>query len=116
MKKNNELSHLEPAELMLMWNRYCDAHGKEGDCILLNEDRTYVEAFGSEEQAMKEILNSTDPEFKRNEGFLVPVYDNERYVGMRYVPFDRIGEYIDLVLCKCLISNGGHSFIKTNGR
>ena len=90
---------LEPVKLMLQWNHYCDAHDMEGDCILLNEDRTYVEAFDNEQQAMKEILNSNSPEFKRDDdGFLVPVYKDRYYAGMRYVPFDKIGEYIDLRL------------------
>jgi len=72
---------------MLRWNHYCDTHDREGDCILLNEDRTYVEAFENEDRAMKEIVNSGSPEFKRNDGFLVPVWSNEgRYDGMRYVP------------------------------
>ena len=43
-----------PLELMLAWNHYCDAHGREADCILLNEERTYTEAFDDEKQAMKE--------------------------------------------------------------
>ena len=64
-----ELKRLSPLELMLAWNRYCDAHNREGDCILLNEDRTYVEAFADEKEAMKEILNSHCPVLKRNEGF-----------------------------------------------
>ncbi len=83
----NDLNHSSPLELMLRWNHYCDTHDREGDCILLNEDRTYVEAFENEDRAMKEIVNSGSPEFKRNDGFLVPVWSNEgRYDGMRYVP------------------------------
>lgn len=80
---------------MLRWNRYCDAHQREGDCILLNEDRTYVEAFANDGEAMQEILNSQSPEFKRNEGFLVPVYEGERYKGMLFIPEDDIGKFID---------------------
>lgn len=83
----NELNQTSALDLMLRWNHYCDKHNREGDCILLNEDRTYTEAFENEEQAMNEIVNSGSPEFKRNEGFLVPVWSDEgRYVGMRYVP------------------------------
>ena len=83
----NDLNQTSPLELMLRWNHYCDTHDREGDCILLNEDRTYVEAFENEDRAMKEIVNSGSPEFKRNDGFLVPVWSNEgRYDGMRYVP------------------------------
>lgn len=92
-------------DLMLRWNHYCDTHDREGDCILLNEDRTYTEAFENEEQAMKEIVNSQDPRFKRNDGFLIPVWSiGGRYEGMRYVPFDKISEWIDLTLLeeKCL--------------
>ena len=98
MEKNKELGLLAPLELMLQWNHHCDANGRDADCILLNEDRTYVEAFDNEAQAMKEILNSQSLEFKRNDGFLVPVYKDRYYAGMRYVPFDKIGEYIDLRL------------------
>ena len=86
-----ELKQLSPSEVMLRWNHYCDTYNREGDCILLNEDRTYVEAFENEDQAMKKIVNSQDPGFKRNEGFLVPVWSDEgRYVGMRYVPESEI--------------------------
>ena len=85
--KTNDLNQTSALELMLRWNHYCDTHYREGDCILLNEDRTYVEAFENEEQAMREIVNSQDPGFKRNEGFLVPVWSDEgRFDGMRYVP------------------------------
>ena len=88
-----------PLELMLAWNHYCDAHGREADCILLNEERTYTEAFDDEKQAMKEIVNSTEIEFQRDDdGFLVPLYENKLYAGMRYVPFQRIGEHIELSL------------------
>ena len=91
-----ELKRLSPLELMLAWNRYCDAHNREGDCILLNEDRTYVEAFTNEQEAMNEILNSDSPEFKRNEGYLIPLYDERGYDrGMKWVPEDEIWEYID---------------------
>ena len=86
-------------DLMLRWNHYCDTHDREGDCILLNEDRTYVEAFANEETAMKEIVNSQDPLFGWNEGYLVPVWSVEgKYVGMRYVPYGEIGKHIDLSL------------------
>ena len=96
MKKNEQMRLLEPVELMLQWNRYCDAHDMEGDCILLNEDRTYVEAFDNEQQAMKEILNSQSPEFMRNEGFLVNVWnDDGTYKGMMYVPEPEIWNFID---------------------
>ena len=83
----NDLNQTSPLELMLRWNHYCDTHNREGDCILVNEDRTYIEAFENEDHAMREIVNSGSPEFKRNEGFLVPVWSDEgRFVGMRYVP------------------------------
>lgn len=92
-----ELKQLSPLEVMLRWNQYCDTHNREGDCILLNEDRTYVEAFDNEDQAMKEIINSGSQEFQRNEGFLVPIWSVEgRYAGMRYVPESEIGEHLDL--------------------
>lgn len=94
-----ELKQLSPLELMLRWNHYCDTHNREGDCILLNEDRTYVEAFNNEQQAMREIINSREPEFKRNEGFLVPLWSVEGcYAGMRYVPEGEIKKHIDLSL------------------
>ena len=99
MQNNEEFGRKNALDLMLRWNRYCDAHGREGDCILLNEERTYTEAFDDEQQAMAEIVNSNEPEFKRDDdGFLVPLYENKLYAGMRYVPFDMIGEYIDLRL------------------
>lgn len=92
-----ELKQLSPLDLMMRWNHYCDTHGREGDCILLNEDRTYVEAFTNEKQAMKEIVNSQDPLFRRNEGYLVPLWSEEgKYAGMRYVPECEIGDHIDL--------------------
>lgn len=100
MKKNENLRFLEPLELMLKWNQFCDASGREGDCILLSEPRTFVEAFANEEEAMKEILNSQSPEFRRDEGFLIPVYDGERYEGMRWVSEQDIGDYIDMELVK----------------
>ena len=97
MKNNEKSRQFEPLELMLRWNRYCDASGREGDCILLNEDRTYSEAFDGERQAMKEIINRHD--LKRNEGFLVPIWkDDGSYGGMRYVPEDDIGMWIDMAL------------------
>jgi len=84
---------------MLRWNHYCDTHDREGDCILQNEDRTYVEAFESREQAMREIVNSQDPLFRRNEGYLVPVWSVEgKYAGMRYVPESEIGKHINIDL------------------
>ena len=96
MKKIEQMRLLEPVELMLQWNRYCDAHDMEGDCILLNDDQTYVEAFDNEEQAMREILNSGSPEFKRNEGFLVNVWnDDGTYKGMLYVPESEVWNHID---------------------
>lgn len=95
----NDLNQTSALEVMLRWTHYCDTHNREGDCILLNEDRTYVEAFDNEDQAMKEIVNSGSPEFKRNDGFLVPVWSNEgRYDGMRYVPECEIEKQIDLSL------------------
>lgn len=100
MGKNKELGRLSPLETMLRWNRYCDTHGREGDCILLSEPRTFVEAFASEEEAMQEILNSQSPEFKRDEGFLIPVYDGKLYDGMRWVSEQDIGGYIDMELVK----------------
>ena len=99
MENDAILKGYTPLELMLKWNRYCDTHNREADCILLNEERTYTEAFANEEEAMKEILNSGEPDFKRDDdGFLVPVFENERYVGMKYVPFDLVGNYIELTL------------------
>ena len=100
MKRKNKMEAISPLELMLKWNRFCNASGKEGDCILLSERRTLVEAFANEKEAMKEIVNSGSPEFKRNEGYLVPVYDGERYVGMMWVPEQDIGDYIDMELVK----------------
>ncbi len=99
MQNNEELRQKSALNLMLRWNRYCDTHNREADCILLNEERTYNEAFENEQQAMREIVNSTEPEFIRDDdGFLVPLYENKLYAGMRYVPFDKIGEYLDLRL------------------
>ena len=99
MDNNAILKGYSPLELMLKWNRYCDTHNREADCILLNEERTYTEAFDDEQQAIREIVNSTEPEFKRDDdGFLVPLYENKLYAGMMYVPFDKIGEHIDLHL------------------
>ena len=98
METNANNGLISPLELMLKWNRFCDKNNREGDCILLNEERTFVEDFDDEQQAMKEILNSD--ELKRNEGFLVPVYENERYKGMLWVSEEDIGKYIDLDLIK----------------
>lgn len=100
MEKNDNLGRLSPLETMLRWNRYCDTHGREGECILLSEPRTFVEAFANDEEAMREIINSQAPEFKRDEGFLIPVYEGKRYKGMLYVPEQDIGKYIDLDLIK----------------
>ena len=101
MKNNEEWRLLEPLEQMLQYNRACDAAGREGDCILLNEDRTYVEAFTDEEEAFREIVNSGSPDFKRNEGFLITLYDDDGYYrGMQYVPEKNIWNFIDLDLIK----------------
>ena len=86
---------MEKEELMLRWNRYCDAHNRQGDCILLNEDRTFVEAFLSEEEALKEILNSGAPDFRKNEGFLVPIWEEESYKGLFWVSEQAIGSFIE---------------------
>ena len=97
MKDNAEIQAFDALELMLRWNRYCDTHDMEGDCILLNEERTYTEAFDDEQQAMSEILNSS--ELKRNDGFLVPIYEEDgRYKGMFYVPMERIDKFINISL------------------
>ena len=93
---NEKLSSLSALELMLRWNHYCDTHNREGDCILLNEEQTYWEAFDNKQQAMVEIVNSQLPEFTPNNGYLVPLYETERYLGMLYVPFDEIDKWIDL--------------------
>lgn len=94
-----ELKQLSPLEVMLRWNHYCDTYNREGDCILLNEDRTYVEAFESREQALKEIVNSGDPLFRSNDGYLVTIWSVEgKYAGMRYVPESDIGKHIDIDL------------------
>lgn len=95
----NDSNQTSALDLMLRWNHYCDTHDREGDCILLNEDRTYVEAFENREQAMKEIVNSQDPLFRRNAGYLVPLWSEEgKYAGMRYVPEGEIGKHIDIDL------------------
>lgn len=87
---NEEKRGLEPIELMLRWNQYCDATGREGDCILLCEERTFEEA-----DVLNDILNKE--ELRRNEGFLVPVYwDDGKYRGMRWVAEDDIGKWIDI--------------------
>ena len=94
-----ELKQLCPLEVMLRWNHYCDTHNREGDCILLNEDRTYVEAFANEKEAMKEIVNSD--ELIRNEGFLIPIYyDDGKYRGMIWLSEQDIGNHIDLNLIR----------------
>lgn len=94
-----ELKQLSPSEVMLRWNHYCDTYNREGDCILLNEDRTYVEALEIREQALKEIVNSGDPLIRSNDGYLVPIWSVEgKYAGMRYVPESDIGKHIDIDL------------------
>ena len=99
METDKDLRRLTPLVLMLKWNRFCDASGREGDCILLNEERTFTEAFDSKEQAMQEILNSD--ELIENEGFLIPVYyDDGKYRCMKWVSESDIGRYIDLELIK----------------
>ncbi len=95
--KTTDLNQTSALDLMLRWNHYCDTHNCEGDCILLNEDRTYIEVFENEDHAMREIVNSREPDFKRNEGFLVPVWSDEGcYAGMRYVPKEDIGKWINI--------------------
>lgn len=92
-----ELKQLSPLELMLRWNHYCDTHNREGDCILLNEERTYTEAFDDEEEAMKEIVNSSCPDFKRNEGYLITLYDDRGYYrGMEWIPEGEIYDRLDI--------------------
>ena len=99
MEKNQKLEGFTPLDLMLRWNRYCDAVGKEGDCILLNEERTYWEAFTDRDEALSEIVNSNDTAFREDEGFLINLYNQDKlYSGMKYVPFTDIGNYIDLSL------------------
>ena len=99
MKENNKLRALSPLGLMLKWNQFCDASGREGDCILLSDEQTYREAFGGKEQAMKEVINRH--ELRRNEGFLVPEWnDDSSYRGMRWVSEQDIGNYIDLELIR----------------
>ena len=99
METNANNGLISPLELMLRWNQFCDKNNREGDCILLNEDRTYVEAFDDEQQAMREILNCD--ELIRNEGFLIPVYcDEGKYRGMKWVSESDIGNHIDLELIK----------------
>lgn len=99
MEKNQKLEGFTPLDLMLRWNQYCDAVGRQGDCILLNEERTYWEAFTDKDEALSEIVNSDDPDFRENEGFLITLYGQDKlYSGMRYVPFDEIGNYINLSL------------------
>lgn len=93
---NENLSPFSALELMLRWNHYCDTHNHEGDCILLNEERIYWEAFDNKQQAMEEIVNSREPEFTQDDGYLIPIYESEQYLGMLYVPFDEIGKWIDL--------------------
>ena len=101
MKNNEELRLLEPLELMLQWNRYCDAHGREGDCILLSEPLTYSDLNDGDEQlTLKEILNNDSPEFKKDKGYLVPVYESNYYKGLLWVSEDDIGKYIDLDLIR----------------
>ena len=63
-----ELKRLSPLELCMTWNAFCTKSNflNEDDYVLLNEDRTYVEAFANEEEAMKEILNSNSPDFNNH--------------------------------------------------
>jgi hypothetical protein len=90
MEMNEEKRGLGPLKLMLKWNQYCDATGREGDCILLSEERTFDEA-----DVLNDILNRED--LKRKEGFLIPVYwDDRKYRGMRWVAEDDIGKRIDM--------------------
>ena len=97
--KTNDVNQTSAWELMLKWNHDCDTHNREGDCILLNEDRTYVEAFANEEEAMRVILNSD--ELIRNEGFLIPIYyDDGKYRGMMWLSEQDIGNHIDLKMIK----------------
>ena len=92
-----ELKRLSSVELMLRWNHYCDTHNREWDCIRLNEDRTYVEAFDNDDQAMNEIVNGRDPEFKRNEGYLITLYDGKGYYrGMEWIPEGEIYDRLDI--------------------
>ncbi len=63
----------------------------------MNEDRTYVEAFDNEDQAMNEIVNGRDPEFKRKEGYLITLYDGKGYYkGMEWIPEDMIFERVNI--------------------
>ena len=94
-----ELKKHSLLDLCVSWNRYCDAHNREGDCILLNEDKTYSEAFANEDEAMSDILNSEG--LIRNDGFLIPVYDDaDKYKGMLWVSEQDISNHIDLDLIK----------------
>lgn len=54
---------------MLKWNQYCDATRREGDCILLSEERTFDEA-----DVLNDILNREDLKEKKGSWFL--------YIGM----------------------------------
>ena len=98
MKEDSKKRAYSPLELMLKWDYHCIKEGDYESCILLNEEQTYREAFDDEEQAMRDILNSHEPSFKRNDGFLVPIFLKQRYIGILYVPEDDIGKYIDLDL------------------
>ena len=101
MQNNEEWRLLEPLELMLRYNRACDAAGREGDCILLSEPLTFLDLNdGDEQQTLKEILNSDSPDFSKDNGFLIPVYENRRYKGLLWVSEDDIGKHIDLELIK----------------
>lgn len=101
MQNNEEMEALSALDLMLRWNRYCDTHHREADCILLSEPLTYHDLNdGDEQQTLKEILNSNSPDFSKSEGFLIPIYENKYYKGLLWVREDDIGKYIDLELIK----------------
>ena len=109
----NDLNQTSALELMLRWNHYCDTHNRQGDCILLNEDRTYVEAFENEDQAMKEIVNSDSPDFKRNEGYLITLYDDKGYYReMKWVAEEDVWKYIDLNAIGCYSFNANSHLFK----
>ena len=56
---------------------------------------------GRDEKEVKEdVLNYLSPEFKRDSGFLIPVYEDGKYKGMLWVSEEDIGNHIDLDLIK----------------
>ena len=59
METNANNGLISPLELMLKWNRFCDKNNREGDCILLNEERTFFEAFDDEQQASHQSSKGT---------------------------------------------------------